>query len=72
MKFDVAKQPERLHMVQWDGSNVEEVNEYIASVNDPTGHAEVVVTNDGAAYVDTQTGEKPLVPGALVHAVAYM
>ena len=74
MRVNVAKQPDRFEMVVWDGTNVDEVNEYIRSVNDPTGTAEVVVDEDGNARVVVNNGYdvKPLSIGAFVHASSYM
>lgn len=73
MKFDVAEQPPRRRVVQWDGTNVDEVDAYIESVNDPDGKAWVEVHDDGTAGVRKTSGtEKPLVPGALVYAEPFM
>lgn len=68
---DVAEQPERLTMVVWDG-DVENLNAYLAAVDDPNGTPWVVENMDGSAFIQAPGGPKLLQPGALVHAKPYM
>lgn len=69
MRFEVAVKQERVQLLRWDGSNVDELNTYINSVQNTDGKVYAGLNDDGTAFVQHYNTEKPLPTGSLVNVI---
>lgn len=71
MRIDVAKQPDHVTLIRWDGDNEQEMDDYLKSVSSASGKtADLVVQDDGSAYITSYFPNKFVNVGDYVLATA--